>query len=68
MILNHTAYKNETPYKCNFVITQFLTNVTVMLPYGVIQITYNIRHIKPYKPNTKVEDFNPKNTDDSVNI
>ena len=39
-----------------------------MLQYGVIQIMYNICRIKPYKPDTKFEDFNPKNMDDAVSI
>ena len=40
----------------------------VMLQYGAIQITYNIPRIKPYRSDTKVEDFNPKNMDNAVNI
>ena len=31
-------------------------------------MTYNIRLNKPFKYDTKVEDFNPKNMDDAVNI
>ena len=68
MILYHTAYKYETPYTGPFVITQCFTNVTVMLQCVAVQITHNIRCIKPYKSNTKVEDFDPKNIDDAVNI
>ena len=68
MLNNHTEYKYETPYKGPFVITQCFTNGTVNLQYGAIQITYNIRRIKPNKLNTKVEYFNPKNMDDAVNI
>ena len=68
MLTNHTAYKSETPYKGPFVITQFFTNGTVLLQYGAIQITYNIRRIKPYKYDTKVGDFNPKSIDEAVNI
>ena len=30
--------------------------------------TYNIRCIKPYKSDTKIEDINPKNMSDDVNI
>ena len=60
MLLNHNAYKCKTPYKGPFVITYCFTNGTVMLKYGVIQIMYNIRRIKPYKSGTKVEYFNPK--------
>ena len=29
---------------------------------------YNIRHINPYKSDTNVEDINPKNVSDGVNI
>ena len=68
MLTNHTAYRYETSWKVPFVITQCFTNGMVLLQYGTIQITYNIRRINPYKSDTKVEDFNPKNMDDSVNI
>ena len=40
-----------------FVITQCWTNDTVTLQYGRIKIGYNIRHIKPYKSDTNVEDI-----------
>ena len=49
-------------------ITQCFTNCTVNLQCGVIQIKFNIRRIKPNKPDTKVEDFNSKNLNDAVNI
>ena len=68
MILNHTAYKYETPYKGYFVIKQCFANGMVLLKCGVIKITYNICRIRPYKTDNKVEDFNPKNMDDDVNI
>ena len=68
MLTNHTAYKNETPYKGTFVITQCFTNGTVLLQYGGIEIRCNIRRIKPYKSDTKVEDYNSINMDDAVNI
>ena len=68
MITNHTAYKYETPYIVPFVITQCFHNGTVELQYGAIQITYNIRHINPYKLDTKVEYSNSKNMYDTVNI
>ena len=68
MLLNHAAYKYETSYRGPFVITRRFTNGTVMLQCGAIQITYNIRRINPYKSDTKVEYFNPKNMDDAVNI
>ena len=67
MLANCTAYKYETPYKGPFVITQCFTNVTVLLQYDAIKITYNICCINPYKSDIKVEDFNPKNMDDAVN-
>ena len=68
ILTNHTAYKYEMPYKGPFVMTQCFTNGTVMLKYGATEIRHNICHIKPYKSNTKVEDFNSRNMDDSVNI
>ena len=61
MITKHAAYKYEMPYKGPFVITQFFTNSTVNLQCGAIKITYNIRRIKPYKSNTKVEYYNSIN-------
>ena len=68
MLTNQTSYKHETPYKDPFVITQCFTNGTVNLQHGAIQIKYNIRCIKPYKLDTKVEYFNSKNMDDAINI
>ena len=68
MLTNHTPYKYEAPYKGSFVITRCFTNSTVLLQCGAIQIMYNIRRIKPYKSDTKFEDFNPKNMYDAVNI
>ena len=68
MLNKHTAYKYEIPYKIHFVITQCFTNGTVNLQCGAIQIKYNIHRIKPYKSDTKVEDLNSINMDDSVNI
>ena len=38
------------------------------LKYDVIRIKYNIRHIKPYKSDTKVEDFSSINMYEAVNI
>ena len=55
MLLYHTEYKYETPYKGYFLINQCFTNDTVMLQWGAIQITHNIHRIKPYKYDTKVE-------------
>ena len=68
MIANHTVYKYETPYKGPFVITLCFTNSTVKLKYRATQITYNIRRIKPYKPDTTVEDYNSINISNGVNI
>ena len=68
MITNHTAYKYEIPYKCPLVITQCFTNGTVNLQYGTTKIMYNIRHIKPYKSDAKVEDFNSLNMPDGLKI
>ena len=60
MITYHTAYKYETPYKDHFMITQCFTNGTVNLQYGPKQIRHNISFIKPYKLDTKDEDYNLK--------
>ena len=68
MINKYTAYKYQTPYTGPFVITQFFTNRKVMLKNGATQITYNIRRIKIYKSDTKVEDSSLKNISDDVNI
>ena len=68
MLTNHTSYKYETPYKGPFVITHCFTNSMVTLQYGPTKIRYNIRRIKPYKSDTKVEDYNSKNMSDDVSI
>ena len=68
MLNNHTEYKYKTPYKGNFLITQCYTNGTVKLQYGPTKNRYNIRQINPYKTDTKVEDYNSKNTSDDVSI
>ena len=68
MFTNHNSYKYETQYKGPFVITQCITNGAVMLQYGATEIRYNIRCTKPYKLDTKDEDFNSINMDDAVNI
>ena len=61
-MLNISAlYKYEAPYKCLFVITQCGNNRKVVLQCGWIKFRYNIRRIKPYTPDTKVEDITPKN-------
>ena len=56
------------PYKGPFVITQCFTNVPVKSQNGATQITYNIRRIKLYKPDTKVGDSGSKNMSDNINI
>ena len=58
MLTKHTVYKYETPHMGPFLITQYFTNGTVKVQCGAIQITYKIRRIKPYKLDTKVEDYN----------
>ena len=68
MINNHTAYKYKTPYKGPFLITQCFTIGTVNLQCGAIKIKYNIHRIKPYNPYNKVEDSNPINMYDAINI
>ena len=68
MLTNHTAYKYEMTYKVHFAIKHCFTNRTVILQYVVTQIQYNIRRIKLYKSDTKVEYFNSKNMSDDVNI
>ena len=49
-------------------ITRCFTNGTVDLQCGLTKIGYNIRQIKPYKYDTKVEDINSKNMSDDVSI
>ena len=68
MLTNDAAYKYETPYKSPFMITHFFTNGMVNLQCDLTKIRYNIRQIKPYKSDTKVEYFNPKNMSDNVSI
>ena len=58
----------ETPYKGPFDIKPCWTNGMVTLQCGLIQIRHNIRRINPYKSGTKVEDINPENICDDVNI
>ena len=68
MLTKHTAYKYETPYKGSFMTTQCFTNGKVKLHYGTTKIRYNMRQIKPYKSDTKVEDTNSKNMSDDFSI
>ena len=56
------------PYKFLFTITQCLINDKVNLQYGTIQVRHDIRRNKPNKSDTNVEDINPKNMCDNVNI
>ena len=58
MITYHTSYKYETPYKGHFVIKKCITSGTVMSQYGPTKIRHDIRRIKPYKSDYKVEDSN----------
>ena len=51
-----------------FVITHCFTNVPVKLQFSATQITYNISRIKPYKSDTKVEDYSSKNMSNDVII
>ena len=60
MLTNQNVYKHDTQYNVPFVITQCFTNVTVKSQYYATEIRYNIRRIKPYRSDTKVEYFNPK--------
>ena len=57
MLTKHTAYKYETPYRRPFLITQCFTNGTVSLQCGTTEIRHNMRWIKPYKSDTKVDDY-----------
>ena len=49
-------------------ITHYFTNDTVKLQNGATKIKYNIRCIKPYKSDTKFEDFSSKNMSDDAGI
>ena len=68
MLTNHTAYKYEMPYIGPFVITGCCTNRTVSLQMGAAEIRYNIRPIKPYKSDTKVEYSDSIDIYDNINI
>ena len=68
MLTNHTEYKYDTPYNGPLMITHCFTNITLNLQYGATQIMYNIRRIKPYKLDNKVEDSNSIYISDGVNI
>ena len=49
-------------------ITQCWTNDTVTFQYGAMTIGNNIHRINKYKSDTNVEDINPNNMCDDVNI
>ena len=68
MLTNNAAYKYETPYNKPHVINLCWTNGTVTLQYGTIKIRHNICRIKLYTSDTNVEDVNPKNMCDDINI
>ena len=68
MLTNHTSNKYEIPYNRPFVIRQCFTNGMVKLKCGTTQIMYNISRIKPYKSDTKVDDYSSKQMSDDVNI
>ena len=57
---NHTAYKYETQYKGPFMITHCFTNGMVNLQCSAVKINYNIRRIKPYTYDTKIDGFSSK--------
>ena len=57
MLTKHTANKYETPYTGPFMITQCSTYTKVNLQRGLTKIRCNIRQIKPYKSDTKVDDY-----------
>ena len=56
------------PYTGPFMITQCFINDRVNLQCGQKKIRYNIRWIKPYKSDAKVEDISSKNMSGDVNI
>ena len=66
MLTKHNEYKHETPYTGPFLIMRCWTNGIVSFKTGATGIMYNIRRIKPYKLDTKVEDS--INMYDDVNI
>ena len=55
MLNNDSAFKYETLYKGPFEIMQCWTNGVVALKCGMINIRYNIRHIKPYTYDTTLK-------------
>ena len=68
MINNHAAYKYEMPYKVPLVINNCWINGTVTLKCVPTKIRYNMYWIQPYTFDTNIEDVNPENMYDDVNI
>ena len=68
MLNNNASYKNETPYKGPFIITRCFTNGMATLQYSPTKIRYNICQVKTYESYGTVEDINPKDICDDVNI
>ena len=68
MLNSHAEYKYETPYKVLFLIKRCFTNGMINVQYGPTEFRYNVRQISPYTSDTNVEDINPKNICDNVNI
>ena len=56
------------PYKGPFVIFKCWNNGKVTLKYGLTKSWYNIHQNNPYTYDTNVEDINPENMYDDVNI
>ena len=68
ILTKYTKIKYKTRYTVPFLITLCWTNSMVSLQYGTKGIRYSIRHINPYKSDTKVEYFSSKHICDDVNI
>ena len=57
ILSNDTAFKDEIPYNGPFEITQCWTNGTVTLHAGVINNSYIIGYINPYKYDTNLDNY-----------
>ena len=55
MLTKQISYNYKTTYTGSFLITRGWTNGTVSLQTGATKIRYNIRHIKSYTLDTKIE-------------
>ena len=53
--MNNRAFKYKTPFKGTYETVQTWTNGTITLQTGVLTTIINIRLIKSYKNNTKLE-------------